>query len=173
VDLRGFPGNANTRTMSHSNTELIERFYTAFQRRDADTMIACYAHDVVFSDPAFGELHGDEVRDMWRMLVTRAQDFSLTFDSVEADEHSGRAHWAARYVFGQTGRPVVNHIEARFAFRDGLIVEHRDTFDLWGWMRQALGTRGALLGWSPLVQRAIRERARRGLELYRRQDRKT
>ncbi|HEX7933244.1 MAG TPA: nuclear transport factor 2 family protein [Paraburkholderia sp.] len=157
--------------MSHSNTELIERFYTAFQRRDAATMIACYADDVVFSDPAFGELHGDEVRDMWRMLVTRAQDFSLTFDSVEADEHSGRAHWAASYVFSQTGRPVVNHIDARFAFRDGLIVEHRDSFDLWAWMRQALGTRGALLGWSPLVQRAMRARARRGLELYRRQDR--
>jgi hypothetical protein len=107
---------------------------------------------------------------MWRMLVTRAQDFSLTFDSIEADEHSGRAHWTAGYVFSQTGRPVVNHVEARFAFRDGLIVEHRDSFDLWAWMRQALGARGALLGWSPLVHRSIRARARKGLAIYRRQD---
>ena len=68
--------------MSHPNTQVIERFYTAFQRRDARTMIACYADDVVFSDPAFGELRGDEVRGMWRMLVTRAQGLSLTFDSV-------------------------------------------------------------------------------------------
>jgi ketosteroid isomerase-like protein len=153
--------------MSHPNTELIERFYTAFQRRDADTMIACYADDVVFSDPAFGELRGDEVRDMWRLLVARAQEFSLTFDSVEADGHSGRAHWVASYLFSQTGRQVINQIDARFVFRDGLIVEHRDNFSLYLWLRQAMGLRGTLLGWSPLVQRAIRAQARRGLALYR------
>jgi ketosteroid isomerase-like protein len=153
--------------MSHPNTELIERFYTAFQRRDAETMVACYADDVVFSDPAFGELRGEEARDMWRMLVAGAQDFSLTFDSVTADEHTGHAHWEAGYLFGQTGRPVVNRIDARFAFRDGLIVEHRDSFDLWRWMRQAMGVRGTLLGWSPLVQRMLSAQARRGLSLYR------
>jgi ketosteroid isomerase-like protein len=53
--------------MSHPNTELIERFYTAFQQRDAETMAACYADDVVFSDPAFGELRDEEARDMWRI----------------------------------------------------------------------------------------------------------
>jgi ketosteroid isomerase-like protein len=153
--------------MVHPNTELIERFYNAFQRRDAETMIACYADDVVFSDPAFGELHGDEVRDMWRMLVAGAQEFSLTFDSIEADDHNGRAHWEAGYLFSQTGRPVVNRIDARFVFRDGLIIEHRDRFDLWLWMRQAMGTRGALLGWSPFVQRMLRSQARRGLAAYR------
>jgi ketosteroid isomerase-like protein len=153
--------------MSHPNTELIERFYTAFQRRDAATMIACYADDVVFSDPAFGELHGGEVRDMWRMLTAGAQDFSLTFDSVSADDQTGQAHWEAGYLFSQTGRPVVNRIDARFAFRDGLIVEHRDSFDLWLWMRQAMGVRGTLFGWSPFVQRMLRAQARRGLTLYR------
>ncbi|MBN3806951.1 nuclear transport factor 2 family protein [Paraburkholderia sp. Ac-20336] len=153
--------------MSHPNTELIERFYTAFQQRDAETMAACYADDAVFSDPAFGELRGEQVRDMWRMLVKHAQDFSLTFGEIEADDASGRAQWVASYQFTQTGRPVVNRIEARFAFRDGLIVEHRDRFDLWLWMRQAMGVRGALFGWSPLVQRMLRAQARRGLTLYR------
>jgi ketosteroid isomerase-like protein len=156
--------------MSHpnTNTELIQRFYTAFQQRDAEAMVACYADDVVFSDPAFGELHGEEARDMWRMLVARAQDFSLTFEGVEADDRSGRAHWVAGYLFSQTGRAVVNRIDARFVFRDGRIVEHRDSFDLWSWTRQALGLKGTLLGWSPLVQRAIRAQARKGLDLYRR-----
>ncbi|MGF6572613.1 Ketosteroid isomerase-related protein [Paraburkholderia fungorum] len=153
--------------MSHPNTDLIERFYTAFQRRDAETMIACYADDVVFSDPAFGELRGDEARDMWRLLVARAQAFSLTFGGVEADDQTGRAHWVASYLFSQTGRQVINEIDARFVFRDGLIVEHRDNFSLYQWLRQAMGLRGTLLGWSPLVQRAIRAQARRGLALYR------
>jgi ketosteroid isomerase-like protein len=159
--------------MSHPNAELIERFYTAFQQRDAETMAACYADDVVFSDPAFGELRGEEARDMWRMLVARAQDFSLTFDSVEADGLAGHAHWVAHYLFSQTGRAVVNPIDARFVFRDGRIVEHRDSFNLWHWTRQALGIKGTLLGWSPLVQRAIRAQARGGLALFRRRQRRT
>ncbi|PQV55026.1 nuclear transport factor 2 family protein [Paraburkholderia sp. BL21I4N1] len=153
--------------MSHPNIEVIERFYTAFQQRDGEAMAACYADDVVFSDPVFGELRGDEARDMWRMLVARAQNFSLTFDHVEADEHNGRAHWVARYLFSQTGREVVNRIDARFVFRDGRIVEHRDSFDVWLWSRQALGAKGTLLGWSPLVKRAIRAQAKKGLALYR------
>ena len=110
---------------------------------------------------------------MWRMLVARAQDFSLTFDAVEADDRAGRARWVARYLFSQTGRPVVNRIEARFVFRDGRIAEHRDSFDLWRWTRQALGIKGTLLGWSPFVQRAIRSQARKGLDLYRRRQRRT
>jgi ketosteroid isomerase-like protein len=152
---------------SPSNTALIERFYEAFQRRDAEAMAACYADDVVFSDPVFGELRGEEARDMWRMLVQRAQDFSLTFDAVTADERSGSAHWVARYLFSQTGRSVVNRIDARFIFRDGRIAEHHDTFDLWRWSRQALGLKGALLGWTPFVQRAIRAQARKGLAAFR------
>ncbi|MGF6240522.1 MULTISPECIES: nuclear transport factor 2 family protein [Paraburkholderia] len=153
--------------MSHPHTELIERFYEAFQKCDAEAMGACYADDVVFSDPVFGELRGEEARDMWRMLVQRAQAFSLTFDAVEANERTGRAHWVARYLFSQTGRSVVNRIDAQFVFRDGRIAEHRDTFDLWRWSRQALGFKGMLLGWTPFVQRAIRAQARKGLDAYR------
>ncbi|MGF6723256.1 ketosteroid isomerase-like protein [Paraburkholderia sp. GAS41] len=153
--------------MSHPNTELIDRFYEAFQRRDAEAMAACYADDVVFSDPVFGELRGEQARDMWRMLVQRAQAFSLTFDAVDANDRTGRAHWVARYLFSQTGRTVVNRIQAQFVFRDGRIVEHRDSFDLWRWSRQALGFKGVLLGWTPFVQRAIRTQAKKGLAAYR------
>lgn len=153
--------------MSHPNSALIQRFYEAFARRDAEAMSACYTPDVRFSDPVFGELRGDEARDMWRMLTQRAQEFSLTFSEVEANERSGSAHWVARYLFSQTGRTVVNRIQAQFVFRDGLIAEHHDSFDLWRWSRQALGFKGVLLGWTPFVQRAIRAQARKGLGAYR------
>src|SRR5262249_45509171 len=95
-------------SMTHPNAVLIERFYEAFQRRDVDAMAACYAPDVRFGDPVFVELHGAEVIDMWRMLVSRAQEFTLAFSHVTADERSGSAHWVASYVFSQTGRTVVN-----------------------------------------------------------------
>jgi len=160
--------NGNHKTdMTHPNAAVIERFYEAFQRRDVDAMAACYAPDVTFSDPVFGELQGGEVTDMWRMLVSRAQEFTLAFSHVSADDVSGSAHWVASYLFSQTGRKVINPIDARFVFRDGLIVEHRDRFDLWRWAGQALGAKGALLGWTPFVQNAIRAQAKRGLAAWR------
>ena len=107
--------------MSDANRELITRFYQAFQRLDAEAMVACYSDDITFSDPVFGTLRRREVGDMWRMLTSRAKDFSLTFDSVSANQDGGNAHWVARYLFTQTGRIVVNDIQARFVIRDGLI----------------------------------------------------
>lgn len=148
------------------NNALINRFYEAFNRLDAEAMAACYTDDVLFSDPVFGELRGQQASDMWRMLTSRAKDFSLTFDSVRADERSGAAHWVATYLFSQTGNTVVNDIQARFVFRDGKIAEHHDQFDLWRWSRQALGVKGLLLGWTPFVQNAIRAQAQKGLKAF-------
>jgi ketosteroid isomerase-like protein len=155
--------------MAHPNAQLIERFYQAFQRRDGEAMAACYSADVQFSDPVFTDLRGAEAGDMWRMLTTRAQDFSLTYEGVEANEKSGSARWVASYTFTQTGRKVINHIQAHFQFRDGLICRHTDSFNLWKWSRQALGAKGALLGWAPPVQGAIRAKAAQGLAAYRAQ----
>ncbi|TBU94486.1 nuclear transport factor 2 family protein [Phytopseudomonas dryadis] len=152
--------------MSHANVELIGRFYQAFQQLDAERMVACYAPDVRFSDPAFGTLHGADAGDMWRMLTSRARDFSLTFGDIEADEHSASATWVATYLFSQTGRTVVNRIRASFVIRDGLIVEHHDHFDLWRWAAQALGLQGWLIGWTPLMKRAVRKQASNGLRQF-------
>ncbi|MEE3632927.1 nuclear transport factor 2 family protein [Pseudomonas sp. AL 58] len=152
--------------MSDAHSALITRFYQAFQRLDAEAMVACYSDDVLFSDPAFGILQGKDAGDMWRMLTTRAKDFSLTFDNVRADERSGGAHWVATYLFNQTGRVVINHIQARFVFRDGKICEHHDSFEMWQWARQALGMKGLLLGWTPWLQGKVRAQALKGLRTF-------
>jgi ketosteroid isomerase-like protein len=152
--------------MHDANSALITRFYQAFQRLDGEAMVACYAPDVLFSDPVFGTLRGRDAADMWRMLTARAKGLTLTFDGVRSDERSGAAHWVATYPFSQTGRTVVNDIQARFVLRDGLIAEHHDSFNLWKWSAQALGLKGQLLGWSPLVQGKIRAQASKGLRAY-------
>ncbi|MCD5993983.1 nuclear transport factor 2 family protein [Pseudomonas sp. CDFA 602] len=151
---------------SQANSALINRFYEAFALLDAEAMSACYTDDVVFSDPAFGELRGREVGDMWRMLTSRAKNFSVVFDQVRADDRTGSAHWVATYLFSQTGRTVVNDIQARFVLRDGKICEHHDHFDMWRWSRQALGAKGLLLGWTPLVRNAVRAQALKGLKTF-------
>ncbi len=144
------------------SAELITTFYTAFTSRDAEAMAACYAPDARFCDPVFTDLRGPQVGDMWRMLCSSATDLSLDFDSV-TDES---AHWVASYSFPSTGRRVRNDIRASFVCADGLIQEHRDTFDLWAWSRQAIGPAGVVLGWTPMMQRRIRDQAISGLRRY-------
>jgi ketosteroid isomerase-like protein len=150
----------------HANAQLIQEFYQAFQRRDAVAMAECYTHDIEFSDPVFPRLRGEQVGAMWSMLTSRAEDFSLSFNSVEADATKGRASWIATYRFSQTGRMVVNRIDATFEFRDGKISRHRDHFDLWNWCRQALGLTGWLFGAFPAIHNKIRAQAAAGLKKF-------
>jgi ketosteroid isomerase-like protein len=151
---------------SHANADAIERFYRAFDARDAAAMNELYADDVVFSDPAFGELRGDEVRAMWTMLTGQAKDLSVRASDVRADDGGGSAHWRAEYTFTATGRPVVNEVDATFRFRDGKVVEHRDRFSFWRWSRQALGPPAVLLGSNPVGQALVRRRARARLDEF-------
>jgi ketosteroid isomerase-like protein len=146
------------------NAALVRRFYEAFARRDAAGMAACYAPDVVFRDPAFGELRGDEARAMWEMLCARGKDLRIELPHVADDGSTAR--WEAFYTFSGTGRAVHNVIDARFTFRDGLIARHEDEFPLARWAGMALGPVGKLLGWTPFLQRKIRAQARAGLEAW-------
>jgi ketosteroid isomerase-like protein len=150
----------------HANAQAIKDFYECFGRRDAEGMIAHYDPQVQFSDPVFTSLRGDEVFAMWRMLTGRATDLRIEATGIEADDRSGKAHWDAWYTFSATGRKVLNRIDASFAFRDGKIVRHDDSFDLWRWAGMALGIKGKLLGWAPFVQGAIRKQADAGLRAF-------
>jgi ketosteroid isomerase-like protein len=152
--------------MPETNAELIRRFYAAFAARDGGAMAGCYAPDARFSDPVFPDLHGDQPGAMWRMLTGRADDLKVELLEHQADGDQGSASWVAYYTFTQTGRPVENHVRASFRFANGLIAEHRDEFDFHRWSRQALGTSGLLLGWTPLLRAAVRRRARAGLDEF-------
>lgn len=148
-----------------SARELADRFYSAFARADAEGMAACYGDDVVFEDPAFGKLHGEDARDMWRMLCGRATDLKVSHRIVQASDSEARVDWKADYTFS-TGRRVQNDIMATMRVEDGSIVDHRDDFDLWRWSRQALGIPGLLLGWSPPLRKKIRGTALNGLRRF-------
>lgn len=152
----------------HPHAALITRFYEAFSRRDWAAMAACYHPDVHFSDEVF-DLHGADAGMMWRMLCTNGRDLALDCSDIAADAATGRAHWDARYTFSATGRKVLNRIDARFEFRDGLILRHVDRFDFWRWSRQALGTPGLLLGWSGFLRDKVRAKAAAGLAAFKRQ----
>ncbi len=151
----------------HPNEELIRRFYDCFQARDGAGMGACYGPSLRFSDPVFPDLDAAGARAMWKMLCERGKDLQVELGTVAANDRAGHARWEAWYTFSNTGRAVHNRIEARFLFGGGAIVEHHDSFPLWKWAGQALGLKGQLLGWAPMVQNAIRRQAAGGLAAYR------
>jgi ketosteroid isomerase-like protein len=150
----------------HPNAELIRKFYTSFENRDARGMAGCYHSAVKFSDEVFTDLEGARATGMWQMLCERAKDLRVEFRDIEADDSVGRAHWEAWYTFSATGRRVHNKIDARFEFRDGKIIRHHDVFDFWAWASQALGPMGRLFGWSSLLKNRVRSRAANGLAAF-------
>ena len=147
-----------------ANEEVISRFYAAFQKLDYQTMNDCYSEDIVFSDPVFMVLKGDEVRAMWEMLCKNAKDFSLTFSDIELlDEEYATCKWVATYTFSKTGRKVVNKIKAYMKLSEGKIIEHSDAFRLSTWIGQALGWKGVWFGWTGFMKRAVQKNARKNL----------
>ena len=148
----------------------IERFYAAFAKLDGDTMQRCYAPDAQFDDEAFSLRGRREIGGMWRMLsgATKANPKSLAYWKLEVSKITDQsAHWDAHYLFTATGRTVLNRIDAAFEFdANGLILKHRDSFDFWLWSRQALGTPGLLLGWTPFLRNKVRAQAAGNLKRF-------
>jgi ketosteroid isomerase-like protein len=144
-------------------------FYDAFSRRDGEAMSACYAPDAHFSDPVFTDLNGPEVGAMWEMLTSSGRELHVQLLEHRADGQSGTgtAHWVADYTFSRTGRRVHNDVHATFRFcPDGRIAEHRDSFNIYAWAKQALGPVGSLLGWAQPFQTSLRSSASSTLATY-------
>lgn len=150
----------------HPNAQLIQKFYLAFQQRDANAMAAAYHPDAQFSDPVFPDLRGEQIGNMWRMLCERGADLDISFRDLSADDATGKAHWDARYTFSATKRKVFNSIDATFEFKDGKIFRHRDQFSFHRWASQALGPMGKLLGWTPLIRNKVRGTAAKNLASF-------
>lgn len=150
-----------------NNEEIIKQFYKAFSIGDATGMTACYHKEVVFQDPAFGRLEGERAHKMWEMLLSeKTAGTSVTFDNITATSDHGSADWVAKYSFGEKQRSVTNRVSARFKFKDGKIIEHIDTFDLWKWSQQAMGPIGYLLGWSSFMRNKIQNTTNSRLDSY-------
>jgi ketosteroid isomerase-like protein len=147
-----------------SNEDIIKQFYSAFQKLDYQTMNDFYSEDIVFSDPVFMVLKGNEVSAMWELLCKNAKDLSLTYSNIELlDEEYGTCNWVATYTFSKTGKKVVNKIKAYMKFYNGKIIEHSDAFRLSTWIGQALGWKGVLFGWTGFMKRAVQKNARKNL----------
>jgi ketosteroid isomerase-like protein len=138
-----------------SKEDIIEQFYTAFAQQDAEKMVSFYADEIVFSDPAFGTLKGEKVKNMWRMLMSGKNNTVVTFGDISSDEDTVVAKWSATYTFSQTGKSVVNNVCAKFVLDGEKIVAHHDNFNLHKWAKQALGFKGWLMGGTGFFQKQL------------------
>lgn len=156
-----------TCTVDGMSEPVVHTFYNGLAARDGDAMVSCYHDDVVFEDPAFGELQAADACAMWRMLCSSGTDLTLEHDILDRTETTATTKWIAKYTFTTTGRPVTNVVTAKMRFADGKIIDHRDDFDFWKWSSQALGPPGKLLGWSPMLKSKVRATTRKNLDEFR------
>lgn len=153
--------------------QIIEEFYSGFASANSITMCSCYHPEIVFKDPVFGILEGDDARDMWEMLIAKSHGLlDIKFSNVISDGKTGSADWIAEYMFSSTKRHVRNLIHAEFEFKDGLIYRHVDTFDMYSWSKQALGLKGVLFGWTPFFKNRIQHQALESLRSFQRKKQK-
>jgi len=151
---------------------LLKRFYAAFATLDARAMQSCYAPDAQFEDPLFALRGAEQIGAMWQMLCQTIRNggpavWRLETREVEAaGGERGSAHWEARYRSGAAGRMVHNVVEAQFTFEGGLIAGHSERYDFWRWSRQALGSTGLVMGWSPMLRNQVRRQAQGKLERF-------
>lgn len=142
-----------------NKTELINNFYNGFKKLDHEIMKNAYHPEVIFSDPVFTNLDYNQVTSMWKMLCSRAKGFHLRFEILEINGDYARVKWEADYLFSKTNRTVKNKVIAEMYFKDGKIIKHKDSFNLWNWSRMALGPVGLILGWTPFMKKKIQAQA--------------
>jgi hypothetical protein len=136
---------------------ILDRFYGALTRRDAETMAGLYAPAAHFRDPVFPGLEGADIGAMWKALLGRAREFSVTYTVAQVAAGRGSVEWTARYLFAGK-RPVVNVILSELRLENGLIEDQRDSFDFARWAKQAMGLPRRLFGRFAFFQRALQKR---------------
>lgn len=147
--------------------QLINKFYTSFAEGNWNGMTSCYHDDIMFQDPAFGQLTGERAKKMWEMLLSQKNETTkITFANVQTTADIASAKWTAEYIFGEKKRKVINNVTAKFKFKDGKIIEHIDSFNMWKWSKQALGMPGYLLGWTSFMKNKVQKSTNQKLDTY-------
>jgi hypothetical protein len=153
--------------MSGEISAIIHSFYDSFSKGNVEDMVSHYHPEVEFEDPAFGKLKGEEVKNMWRMLIMRSKgELWITFSHIKETGNSGSARWTAVYPIGPQKRKVTNQIKSHFEFSDGKIIKQKDRFNLCKWAGKALGWKGWLLGWTPIFKKQVQQQSKKMLEKF-------
>lgn len=152
--------------MNKDSEELAHRFYSAFQKKDFETMNKCYDEKAQFTDPAFGDLNAKQTKAMWHMLCTRAFDLEINYRILQSKPDFVKVEWIAEYTYTTYQTQVRNVVTSNIKLENGLIVDQKDSFNFWKWSRQALGFTGLYLGWTPMLKSTVRKSVHKTLDKF-------
>lgn len=145
--------------MENTPQVIMEQFYDAFSRRNPADMNCFYTNNIYFSDPIFGLLDGDKVKEMWKFMCANTLELSLLHRNFsDRGDHYFTYEWVANYRFLPTGKKVLLKAKAYMKIENGEIIEHSDAYSFYKWVRQAYGIPGWLLGWSSVFKKRVRKK---------------
>lgn len=148
-----------------NHLQLLQTFFTAFAKKDLNTMLDCYHENVIYDDVGFGKQKGENAKTVWRFLIKKVDaNAQITFSNIQVSKDKGQANWVTKYTFNQ--QKITNKITSTFYFQDGKIIYHKDNYSLWKWSQQAYGFIGYLIGWSPIFHWLVRWQMQRILQHY-------
>ena len=146
----------------HPNARVLDQFFSAVALGEAAMAGRFYADDARIDLPPIGlrDLPARDARRLWQVLLSDARDLHVQYAVMRADDHGGEVAWIARYTWPPTGRLVTQRLRGQYEFRAGRIVWQSEGFSLWDCARMALGSRGLLGGWNPLLRARLRRMVR-------------
>jgi len=135
------------------NTEIVEKFYTAFSKLDHSGMEGCLSENIVYHDPMYGVLDGEPVFALWRMRCTYLHDLSIKFSNIEAlDGEYAICDWEISFFHRSAGH-VTMPGKAYMRIINGKIAEHSEGYRISKWLSTTYGWKGKLFGWTGYMKR--------------------
>lgn len=153
--------------MMDKNKPIVEEFFNAFSVGQVDKMLKLLDENIIYNDPIFGVLNGEEVRDMWMFKCNYLKDFSLTINAIdELDEEYATCNWTAKFFRNQTGHYLTMNIKSYLKIDNGKITEQSDAYKLSDWLAKVYGLKGRLFGWTGVMKKNEQIKYRGLLEKY-------
>jgi hypothetical protein len=81
--------------------QVLSRYQHAFSEGSVESIKRCYAADVIYFDPLYGYLHGDQVGYMWASKFDEFATFTISTGEV-ADQGDG--YYKMKYDIAYTSR---------------------------------------------------------------------
>ena len=149
-----------------SNLATVEKFFRSYLKRDFVGMQSCLDEDVHFSDYAFDDIHGAQVRAMWQWFCTRTPPITmLGYKVLREDGDQVIARYRIRYLFQLEDkaepRTMDYLIGSTFTLSGGRIVEQKDWFfelSEFEFAKRLVGLPKALLAYTPFLRKVIRRK---------------
>lgn len=155
--------------MQTTSASVADRFASAFNSRDVDRVLACFAPGATYRDLFYGTFAGHEqLRSLFERMYAQGDRHEWTMTRVVADADCTVGEWAFRFtvsaaVPSSAGRTLTFTGVSVFETMDGMCHTYREHFDR-GAALLALGVRpaavAAIVARRPTVDVAVPDSAR-------------